>query len=119
MSMLRLVARSSAAPQLLRRGAALAPLQRRSMGAVSNQIDMNVGRTPERTAELEKLAEEHNGFLFGEIVRWPGAPLLRRACERSWLTHPPTPARPPFFGSRSPRASRASGRIGSTRTRLS
>eukprot|EP00316_Scyphosphaera_apsteinii_P025452 CAMPEP_0119317174 /NCGR_PEP_ID=MMETSP1333-20130426/42248_1 /TAXON_ID=418940 /ORGANISM="Scyphosphaera apsteinii, Strain RCC1455" /LENGTH=131 /DNA_ID=CAMNT_0007323037 /DNA_START=33 /DNA_END=428 /DNA_ORIENTATION=+ len=24
-------------------------------------------RTPERTAELERLAEEHNGFLFGEI----------------------------------------------------
>ncbi|KAL1495482.1 hypothetical protein AB1Y20_016848 [Prymnesium parvum] len=23
-------------------------------------------RTPERTAELERLAEEHNGFLFGE-----------------------------------------------------
>ena len=25
------------------------------------------GRTPERYAELEKLAEEHNGFLFGEV----------------------------------------------------
>ena len=25
------------------------------------------GRTPERTAELERLAEEHNGFLFGEV----------------------------------------------------
>ena len=26
-------------------------------------------RTPERTAELEALAEKHNGFLFGELVR--------------------------------------------------
>jgi len=25
------------------------------------------GRTPERTAELERLAEQHNGFLFGEV----------------------------------------------------
>ena len=32
-------------------------------------LDPNRGRTPERTAELEKLAEEHNGFLFGELVR--------------------------------------------------
>ena len=30
-------------------------------------VDMNLGRTPERTAELERLAEEHNGFLFGEV----------------------------------------------------
>ena len=43
----------------------------RCLGAVSNSstIDMNLGRTPERTAELEKLAEQHNGFLFGEVVR--------------------------------------------------
>ena len=47
---------------------AVAP--RRFMGAVSTGgVDMNLGRTPERTAELEKLAEEHNGFLFGELVR--------------------------------------------------
>ena len=26
-------------------------------------------RTPEQTEHLEKLAEEHNGFLFGEVVR--------------------------------------------------
>ena len=32
------------------------------------------GRTPERYAELEKLAEEHNGFLFGEVVRRAPAP---------------------------------------------
>ena len=30
-------------------------------------VDVNLGRTPERTAELERLAEEHNGFLFGEL----------------------------------------------------
>ena len=35
-------------------------------------IDMNLGRTPERTAELERLAEEHNGFLFGELPLKPG-----------------------------------------------
>ena len=41
---------------------------RRGMGAVSTgDVDMNLGRTPDRTAELERLAEEHNGFLFGEL----------------------------------------------------
>lgn len=37
-------------------------------------------RTPERTAELERLAEEHNGFLFGEVVRsaWRPKPLHYR-----------------------------------------
>ena len=39
------------------------------MGAVTADIDKNLGRTPERTAELERLAEENNGFLFGEVVR--------------------------------------------------
>eukprot|EP00965_Chrysotila_dentata_P203403 6181691-Pleurochrysis_carterae.AAC.1 len=29
-------------------------------------------RTPERTAYLEKLAEEHNGFMFGEVPPPPG-----------------------------------------------
>ncbi|EOD24847.1 hypothetical protein EMIHUDRAFT_238253 [Emiliania huxleyi CCMP1516] len=29
-------------------------------------------RTPEQTEHLEKLAEEHNGFLFGEVPPPPG-----------------------------------------------
>lgn len=38
--------------------------------AVHMQDSINTApRTPERTAELECLADEHNGFLFGEIVR--------------------------------------------------
>jgi len=39
------------------------------MGAVSTGggVDMDLGRTPDRTAELQKLAAEHNGFLFGEL----------------------------------------------------
>mmetsp|Transcript_38848 Transcript_38848/g.102412 ORF Transcript_38848/g.102412 Transcript_38848/m.102412 type:complete len:127 (-) Transcript_38848:307-687(-) len=49
--------------------AARLPLvSRRMMGAVSTgNVDMNLGRTPERTAEIERLAAEHNGFLFGEL----------------------------------------------------
>ena len=34
-------------------------------------------RTPERTAELEALAEKHNGFLFGELVRLTTLPSLK------------------------------------------
>ena len=34
-------------------------------------------RTPERTAELEALAEKHNGFLFGELVRPTALPSLK------------------------------------------
>lgn len=49
----------------------LAVQPRRFMGAVSTGggVDMDLGRTPDRTAELQKLAAEHNGFLFGELVR--------------------------------------------------
>ena len=63
--MLRLAAaRSRAIAAPLLRG------QTRNLGApVSADFDKNLGRTPERTAELERLAEEHNGFMFGEIVR--------------------------------------------------
>jgi hypothetical protein len=42
------------------------------------------GRTPERTAELERLAEEHNGFMFGEVVRVALAnPCTRRDVARN------------------------------------
>ena len=37
---------------------------RRNMGAM-DPVRNFPERTPERTAELERLAEEHNGFLFG------------------------------------------------------
>ena len=60
--MLRLAARA-AAP--LRSAA-----RPRMLGTVAT-VDKDLGRTPERTAELERLAEEHNGFLFGEVVRAP------------------------------------------------
>eukprot|EP00966_Prymnesium_polylepis_P012890 296695-Prymnesium_polylepis.1 len=46
--------------------AALVGQQRTLAGPV---VDIFPPRTPERTAELERLAEEHNGFLFGEVVR--------------------------------------------------
>ena len=114
----RLAARSVAAP-VLRRGAALAPLQRRAMGAVANSgVDMNLGRTPERTAELERLAEEHNGFLFGELVRCLATPPRTRAPRARDLIFVPSPHRP-IFCSRLPRARSASGRTGSTHTPLS
>jgi hypothetical protein len=66
---------------------------KRGMGAVST-VDKNLGRTPERTAELERLAEEHNGFLFGEVVRATRAPRSPRvaATERSPPTCVPFPA---------------------------
>ena len=56
------------------------PLSSCSFGAhvsargVSAVHQHTTGRTPERYAELEKLAEEHNGFLFGEVVRRAPAP---------------------------------------------
>ena len=93
MSALRvLAARSSAALRL-------AAPPRRFMGAVSTGgVDMNLGRTPERTAELEKLAEEHNGFLFGELVCTSVALLCGRgvlACARRRTTlHPSAWMRP-------------------------
>ena len=64
---------------LASRGRCLAARQARTLATGSYRIaggnvpaqdpnvDMNLGRTPERTAELERLAEEHNGFLFGEL----------------------------------------------------
>ena len=64
-------------------------------------LDPNRGRTPERTAELEKLAEEHNGFLFGELVRAPDArPSRGVPCPRS--SHPRP--RPPSLATRRPHA---------------
>ena len=106
------------------------------------------GRTPERYAELEKLAEEHNGFLFGEVVRAAPAPRphchpakiarglrRRKNCAQPLRASAPPHAapglkepanlrpalrttlaspRPPRARSRSPRASAASGRTGST-----
>lgn len=61
--------RLAAAAPLLRRSAVASAGRPRFMGAVTADIDKNLGRTPERTAELERLAEENNGFLFGEVVR--------------------------------------------------
>lgn len=67
------------AARLASRGRCLAARQARTLATGSYRIaggnvpaqdpnvDMNLGRTPERTAELERLAEEHNGFLFGEL----------------------------------------------------
>ncbi len=68
---LRCLSRSAAArslPQL--RAAALPALApaRRGLASSAPAVDAS-GRTPERTAELERLAEQHNGFLFGELVR--------------------------------------------------
>jgi len=42
-------------------------------------------RTPERTAELEKLAEEHNGFLFGELPLKPGEVRVKEDWEAPWV----------------------------------
>ena len=62
------VASPGVALALARRVAPAAPKLTRAMGApATSTVDKNVGRTSERTAELEKLAEEHNGFLFGEV----------------------------------------------------
>ena len=81
---LHMLARSSArAPALLRAAAprlAAATSARGLAGPSSDAPPAPVpeeflkGRTPERYAELEKLAEEHNGFLFGEVVRRAPAP---------------------------------------------
>ena len=131
-----MLARSSArAPALLRAAAprlAAATSARGLAGPSSDAPPAPVpeeflkGRTPERYAELEKLAEEHNGFLFGEVVRRAPAPRPRRGpakiapglqepaklrpALRTTLASP----RPPRARSRSPRASAASGRTGST-----
>ena len=131
-----MMARSSArAPSLLRAAAprlAAATSARGLAGPSSDAPPAPVpeeflkGRTPERYAELEKLAEEHNGFLFGEVVRRAPAPRPRldpakiapglrdaaklRPALRTTLASP----RPPRARSRSPRASAASGRTGST-----
>jgi len=63
-----------AAPRLLTRAgvgrlacAARPPPLARSMATTAPTAPDTSGRTPERTAELERLAEEHNGFLFGEV----------------------------------------------------
>jgi hypothetical protein len=80
------------------------------------------GRTPERTAELERLAEEHNGFLFGEVVRLAPARRDQRAADaqRKGARPPPTtlttPPRRPPARSRSPTASAGNGTNGSTST---
>ena len=47
-------------------GLRVSPQAVRRAGTVA--VPDQSGRTPERTAELERLAEEHNGFLFGELV---------------------------------------------------
>ena len=57
-----LLRRAAVSAPLLRRGALAAT--RRQMGAVTADIDKNLGRSPERTAELERLAEEHNCLLY-------------------------------------------------------
>jgi hypothetical protein len=41
-------------------------------------------RTPERTAELEALAEKHNGFLFGELPLEEGQSRQWEDWEYSW-----------------------------------
>ena len=70
--MLRLAARAAAPVR------AAARPQLRALGT-SVSVDKDLGRTPERTAELERLAEEHNGFLFGEVVR-----LLTKHASHAW-----------------------------------
>lgn len=47
--------------------AARRPPLARSLATSAPTVPDTSGRTPERTAELERLAEEHNGFLFGEV----------------------------------------------------
>eukprot|EP00325_Prymnesiales_sp_UTEX-LB-985_P034405 CAMPEP_0174723226 /NCGR_PEP_ID=MMETSP1094-20130205/40408_1 /TAXON_ID=156173 /ORGANISM="Chrysochromulina brevifilum, Strain UTEX LB 985" /LENGTH=117 /DNA_ID=CAMNT_0015924235 /DNA_START=19 /DNA_END=372 /DNA_ORIENTATION=+ len=66
--MLRTALRRSALP-LMPRQQVPALLQSRF---ASIEAADSSGRTPERTAELERLAEEHNGFLFGEVPRTDG-----------------------------------------------
>tara|TARA_B100000524_G_scaffold123783_1_gene60892 strand:+ start:243 stop:428 length:186 start_codon:yes stop_codon:yes gene_type:complete len=58
--LIRAAARTS---RLARLGA---PVLRTRVAMINT--DVPPVRTPERTAELERLAEEHNGFLFGEVV---------------------------------------------------
>merc|ERR1719446_203571 len=48
-------------------------------------VDVNLGRTPERTAELERLAEEHNGFLFGEVPLPEGESRKREDWEYAYI----------------------------------
>ena len=59
------------ATAVARRPAALCQSSRLASG-------ITAARTPERTAELEALAEKHNGFLFGELVRPPPRKLTPR-----------------------------------------
>lgn len=61
--------------------AARRPPLARSLATSAPTVPDTSGRTPERTAELERLAEEHNGFLFGEVVRPFNDP--RPACAES------------------------------------
>ena len=120
------VLRSSS--QLLRRqvpaiGGALG--RAASTSSVTSSGTDYAGRTPERTAELERLAEEHNGFLFGEVVR----ALSSLTNLRAWLAssrlsaHAQHPAHSasladmcacPWCPSRYRRVSAGSGRTGST-----
>ena len=83
MRALRLAAAKPLPSLLLRRSFAPALAQR---AATSVAAPDTSGRTPERTAELERLAAEHNGFLFGEVVRLPAraqeACTSARACLR-------------------------------------
>ena len=74
-----------AAPRVRAVPAARVQLARRAASSVS--APDTSGRTPERTAELERLAEEHNGFLFGEVVseRCPGSPCAGPGRARSRL----------------------------------
>jgi len=62
-----------------------------SQGPIGSLQTYDTGRTPEREAELQKLAEEHNGFLFGELVR---APLRASAAARDNAARAP-PSNPP------------------------
>ena len=76
--------RAAARPPLLR---AAAPLASRGLAGPSTPVLLSPddprlkGRTPERYAELEALAEKHNGFLFGEVVRRAPAPPRRIAAR--------------------------------------
>ena len=68
-----------------------------SGGGAAEPVSNFPPRTPERTAELERLAEEHNGFLFGEVVRGAPAGLARGlSTSPSVLPLPPPTLLPPL-----------------------
>ena len=86
------------AARLASRGRCLAARQTRALAtgtyrvaggnvpAQDPNVDRNLGRTPERTAELERLAEEHNGFLFGEVPLPEGQ--SRQWEDWEWIYYP-------------------------------